>query len=196
LSEAPTVVSIDDADGTHAPGGSGRPLPHLAIHVVDDEICIAPQSDGEWAGVYRPMLGYWQRDDATAETLRGGMLHTGDLGFVDDDGFLHIRDRKSLLIIRGGGNVYPAEIERVLHELPEVEACAVVGIPDERLGERVAVAVHLRDGATVGETELRAHCSANLAKYKVPERWLFVDGFPRNSMGKIQRRDLPALFTP
>ena len=141
------------------------------------------------------MLGYWQRDDATAETLRDGLLHTGDLGFVDDDGFLHIRDRKSLLIIRGGGNVYPAEIERVLHELPDVEACAVVGLPDERLGERVAVAVQLREGATVGEDELRAHCLANLAKYKVPERWLFVDDFARNSMGKIQRRDLPALFT-
>ncbi len=141
------------------------------------------------------MLGYWNRDEATAETLRDGMLHTGDLGFVDDDGFLHVRDRKSLVIIRGGGNVYPAEIERVLHERAEVEACAVVGLPDERLGERVAVAVQLRDGATVAEDELREHCLANLAKYKVPERWLFVDGFPRNSMGKIQRRDLPALFT-
>jgi long-chain acyl-CoA synthetase len=195
LSEAPTVVSIDDRDGTHVPGGSGRPLPHLAIHVVDDEICIAPTTDGEWAGVYRPMLGYWQRDDATAETLRDGLLHTGDLGFVDDEGFLHIRDRKSLVIIRGGGNVYPAEIERVLHELPEIEACAVVGLPDERLGERVAVAVQLREGASVGEEELRAHCAENLARYKVPERWLFVDGFPRNSMGKIQRRELPALFT-
>ena len=86
LSEAPTVVSIDGTDGSHVPGGSGRPLPHLAIHVVDDEICIAPRADGEWAGVYRPMLGYWQRDDATAETLRDGLLHTGDLGFVDDDG--------------------------------------------------------------------------------------------------------------
>ena len=98
------------------------------------------------------------------------------------------------MIIRGGGNVYPAEIERVLHERDEIEACAVVGLPDERLGERVAVAVQLRDGATVTEDELREHCLANLAKYKVPERWLFVDGFPRNAMGKIQRRDLPALF--
>ena len=194
LSEAPTVVSIDDPDGTHVPGGSGRPLPHLALHVVDDEICIAPTTTGEFAGVYRPMLGYWQREDATAETLRDGLLHTGDLGFVDDGGFLHVRDRKSLVIIRGGGNVYPAEIERVLHELPDIEACAVVGLPDERLGERVAVAVQLRAGACVGEEELRAHCFANLAKYKVPERWLFVDEFPRNSMGKIQRRELPALF--
>ena len=122
------------------------------------------------------------------------MLHTGDLGFVDDDGFLHVRDRKSLVIIRGGGNVYPAEIERVLHERPGDRGVRVVGVPDERLGERVVVAVQLRDGATVTEDVLREHCLANLAKYKVPERWLFVDGFPRNSMGKIQRRDLPALF--
>lgn len=196
LSEAPTVVSIDDPDGTHATGGSGRPLPHLEIEVVDDELCIGPASTGEHAGVYRPMLGYWNRDEATAEALRDGRLHTGDLGFVDDDGFLHVRDRKSLVIIRGGGNVYPAEIERVLHERAEIEACAVVGLADERLGERVAVAVQLRDGASVTEDELREHCQANLAKYKVPERWLFVDGFPRNSMGKIQRRDLPALFRP
>lgn len=195
LSEAPTVVSIDDRDGGHATGGSGRPLPHLDVRVVDDELCIAPTSTGEWAGAYHPMLGYWNREDATAEALRGGMLHTGDLGFVDDDGFLHVRDRKSLVIIRGGGNVYPAEIERVLHERPEVEACAVVGLPDERLGERVAVAVQLRVGAAVTEEELRTHCEANLAKYKIPERWLFVADFPRNSMGKIQRRELPALFT-
>jgi acyl-CoA synthetase (AMP-forming)/AMP-acid ligase II len=196
LSEAPTVVTIDDPDGKHAVGGSGRPLPHLEIRVVDDELCVAAATTGEYAGVYRPMLGYWNRDEATAETLRDGILHTGDLGFVDDDGFLHVRDRKSLVIIRGGGNVYPAEIERVLHERPEIEACAVVGLPDERLGERVAVAVQLRDGATATEDELREHCLANLAKYKVPERWLFVDSFPRNSMGKIQRRDLAELFTP
>jgi long-chain acyl-CoA synthetase len=195
LSEAPTVVTIDDPDGTHAVGGSGRPLPHLEIHVVDDELCVAPARSGEYAGVYRPMLGYWNRDEATTETLRDGILHTGDIGFVDDDGFVHVRDRLSLVIIRGGGNVYPAEIERVLHERPEIEACAVVGLPDERLGERVAVAIQLREGATVTEDDLREHCLANLAKYKVPERWLFVDAFPRNTMGKIQRRDLPALFS-
>lgn len=196
LSEAPTVVTIDDPDGTHSTGGSGRPLPHLAIDVVDDELCIGPATTGDYAGLYRPMLGYWNRDEATAEALRDGRLHTGDLGFVDDDGFLHVRDRKSLVIIRGGGNVYPAEIERVLHERAEIEACAVVGLADERLGERVAAAVQLRTGASATEDELREHCLANLAKYKVPERWLFVDGFPRNSMGKIQRRDLPALFRP
>ena len=166
--------------------------------IVDDEVCVAPDDRRpRAAGVYHPMLGYWERPEATAETLAGGMLHTGDLGFVDDDGFLHIRDRKSLVIIRGGANVYPAEIERVLHELDGVAACAVVGVPDERLGERVVAAVELADGAAVtAEDALREHCLANLAKYKVPERWVFVDAFPRNSMNKIQRREGSAPFRP
>ena len=122
------------------------------------------------------------------------MLHTGDLGFVDDDGYLHIRDRKSLVILRGGANVYPAEVERVLHEIDGVVACAVVGVADDRLGERVVAAVELAPGATVTGEQLTAHCLANLARYKVPERWVFVDEFPRNSMNKIQRTELPKLF--
>ena len=96
-------------------------------------------------GRYRTMLGYWGRPEATAEALAGGVLHTGDLGEVGDDGYLRIRDRKSLLILRGGANVYPAEVERVLLEAPGVAACAVLGVPDERLGERV-VAVVEADG--------------------------------------------------
>src|SRR6185312_13946596 len=114
---------------------------------------------------YRPMLGYWNRPEATAETLRGGLLHTGDLGYVDDDGALFVRDRKSLVIIRGGANVYPAEVERVLADAPGVAACAVVGLADERLGERVVAAVLLAEGASLDEDALRAHCLANLARY-------------------------------
>jgi acyl-CoA synthetase (AMP-forming)/AMP-acid ligase II len=140
------------------------------------------------------MLGYWEQPDATREALRDGVLHTGDLGFVDDDGYLHIRDRKSLVIIRGGANVYPAEVERVVHEVDGVAACAVVGLADERLGERVVAAVELVPGASVTADELTAHCLANLAEYKVPERWVFVAAFPRNSMNKIVRRELPPLF--
>jgi long-chain acyl-CoA synthetase len=194
LSEAPTVVSMDPLGGAHAPQASGRPLPHLDVTIVDDEVCVAAAHDGEWAGAYHPMLGYWEKPDATAETLRDGVLHTGDLGFLDDDGYLHIRDRKSLVIIRGGANVYPAEVERVVHEVEGVAACAVVGLADERLGERVVAAVELVPGATVTAEDLTAHCLANLAKYKVPERWVFVDAFPRNSMNKIIRRELAPLF--
>jgi acyl-CoA synthetase (AMP-forming)/AMP-acid ligase II len=185
---------MDPRGGAHAPAASGRPLPHLDVTIVDDEVCVAAASDGEWAGAYHPMLGYWEKPDATAETLRGGVLHTGDLGFLDDEGYLRIRDRKSLVIIRGGANVYPAEVERVVHEVDGVAACAVVGLADERLGERVVAAVELVPGASVTAERLTAHCLANLAKYKVPERWVFVDALPRNSMNKIIRRELAPLF--
>ncbi len=194
LSEAPTVVSMDERGGAHAQTASGRPLPHLDVRIVDEEVCVGPAVDGPWAGAYHLMLGYWQQPDATTESLRDGLLHTGDLGFLDDDGYLHIRDRKSLVIIRGGANVYPAEVERVVHEVEGVAACAVVGLPDERLGERVVAAVELVPGAAVTAEQLTEHCLANLAKYKVPERWVFVSSFPRNSMNKIIRRELTDLF--
>ena len=123
--------------------------------------------------------------------MRGGELHTGDVGFLDDDGYLHVRDRKSLVIIRGGANVYPAEVERVLHEAPGVRACAVVGVPDERLGERIVAVV---EADAIDEASVRAHLEANLAKYKVPERFVFVDQLPRNAMGKIVRTELASLL--
>jgi acyl-CoA synthetase (AMP-forming)/AMP-acid ligase II len=194
LSEAPTIVTIED-QGEHSPTSSGRPLAHLDVQIVDGEVCVGPVTDGPGAGAYRPMLGYWEKPEATTETLRDGVLHTGDLGFIGDDGHLYVRDRKSLVILRGGANVYPAEIERVVHELDAVAACAVVGLPDDRLGERVVAAVELVPGAVVTEQELTAHCLANLARYKVPERWVFVDEFPRNSMNKIPRAVLPELFS-
>lgn len=203
LSEAPTVVAIDGRDGRHVPGASGRPLPHLAVRIRSDdgrelptgetgEICVAPAPGDDR---YRLVLGYWGRPEATAEVLRGGELHTGDVGFLDEDGFLHVRDRKNLVIIRGGANVYPAEVERVLAERPEVAASAVLGVPDERLGERVVAVVEPAEGTTFDEAAVRAHCEANLARYKVPERFVLVDAFPRNAMGKIVRAELPSLLS-
>lgn len=189
LSEAPTVVSIDPRGGPHVDGSSGRPLPHLRVRTDDTgEVCVSPADDR-----YRLMLGYWNRPEATAEALAGGELHTGDVGFLDDEGNLHIRDRKSLVIIRGGANVYPAEVERVIQACPGVEACAVLGVPDERLGERVVALVQASGSDSLDESELRAACEANLAKYKVPERFVPVDSFPRNAMGKIIRKELTGL---
>jgi acyl-CoA synthetase (AMP-forming)/AMP-acid ligase II len=207
LSEAPTVVAIDPRGGPHVAGSSGRPLPHLTVRIAGPdgatlpagetgEVCVGP-AEGRSAddAEYRLMLGYWERPEATAEALAGGELHTGDLGFLDPDGNLHIRDRKSLVIIRGGANVYPAEVERVLLEAPGVAACAVLGVPDERLGERVVAVVELAAVDTgLDEDAVRAHCLANLAKYKVPERFVVVEAFPRNAMGKIIRKELPALL--
>lgn len=201
LSEAPTVVTIDARDGSgRVAGGSGRPLPHLDVRVLDDagapvaagevgEVCVAPADDR-----YRPMLGYWGRPEATAEALAGGVLHTGDLGALDEQGVLHVRDRKSLLIIRGGANVYPAEVERVLLAQPGVAGAAVLGVPDERLGERVAALVEAAPGAEVDGAAVRAALLAELARYKVPERIEVVAALPRNAMGKVVRTALPALL--
>jgi long-chain acyl-CoA synthetase len=184
LTEAPTAVAID-----------GVALPQVRIVIRDDagaavpdgevgEICVEAARTGTWAGVYTPFLGYWNRPDATADALRDGVLHTGDLGCIDD-GRLVVKDRKADLIIRGGANVYPAEVERVLHLDPRVAACAVVGHPDERLGERVVAFVQLAPEASATADELRAGCIDELARYKVPAEVHFVDGFVRNAMGKI-----------
>jgi acyl-CoA synthetase (AMP-forming)/AMP-acid ligase II len=197
LSEAPTVVTIDRRGGRHVPGASGRPLPHLAVRIAGEggetlpvgetgEILVGAADDR-----YRLMLGYWQRPEATAEALAGGELHTGDLGFLDGEGYLHVRDRKNLLIIRGGANVYPAEVERVLLRAPGIAAAAVFGVADERLGERVAAAVEVH--GTIDLDGVRAHCLANLARYKVPDRIAVVPALPRNAMGKVVRTALPAL---
>jgi acyl-CoA synthetase (AMP-forming)/AMP-acid ligase II len=190
LSEAPTVVAIDPIGGPHVPGASGRPLPHLAVTVDDGEVCVAAAPGDDR---YRTMLGYWQRPEPSAAALAGGMLHTGDLGELDADGYLHIRDRKNLLIVRGGANVYPAEVERVLQSAPGVAGCAVAGVPDQRLGERVVAVVELAAGAGWDEPAVRAHCEAALARYKIPERFVVVPALPRNAMGKVVRADLPGL---
>lgn len=201
LSEAPTVVAIDERSGVgHRAGASGPSLPHLAVRIADGsgasvptgesgQICLGPADDR-----YRPMLGYWERPDATAETLVDGELRTGDIGYLDADGYLFVQDRLSLVIIRGGANVYPAEVERVFAEIPGVAASAVVGIADERLGERVAALVEPEPGATLDLDAVRAHLAANLAKYKVPEQITVVERFPRNAMGKISRKDLTGLL--
>lgn len=205
LSEAPTVVSIDPPDGAHVAGASGKVLPHLDVQVLDDrgepvgegevgELCLAPTEAGPFAGTYTPLLGYWNRPVASEAVTAGGVVHTGDVGMVDAGGWLHVRDRKNLVIVRGGANVYPAEVERVLHAIDGVAGSAVAGVPDERLGERVMAAVELDDGAVLSPDELVERCTAELARYKVPERIVLVDALPRNAMGKVDRTAVSALL--
>lgn len=205
MTEVPTVVTIASRHQPAVPGSSGRSLPHLATRIRDEhgrvlpigqtgEITIEAQVDGPWGGLYRPMLGYLDAPEATDETLRGGVLYTGDIGRIDQDGELFVLDRRRALILRGGANVYPAEVERVLLEVEGVVGAAVVGIPDDRLGQRVAAAVELAPEAAVTTSVLEAHCRLNLAKYKVPESWR-VTALPRNAMGKVVRSTVEGLFT-
>lgn len=201
LTEAPAVVTSQGVGGENLPGSSGRPLPHLTVAVVDEddaacppgtvgEIVVAAAQAGPYAGVYTPMLGYWNRPDATGHALRGGRLHTGDLGMVDGDGNLFVKGRHSDLILRGGANVYPAEVERVLDAIAGVTGSAVFGIIDERLGERVGAAVELEPDTGLSPEAIREAARAELARYKVPDQVFIVERLPRNAMGKVVKVEL------
>jgi acyl-CoA synthetase (AMP-forming)/AMP-acid ligase II len=205
MTEAPTAVTRAEGAPSPIPGLCGRALPQIEITIraedgselpagVAGEICVGPSRSGDWAGSYTPMLGYWNRPEATAEALAGGVYHSGDIGVLEPDGTLFIRGRRSELILRGGANVYPAEVERVLLEHPAVAEAAVLGVPDRRLGERVVAAVRLEAGAHASDAALREHCRISLARYKVPDAIALVDSFPRNAMAKVLKRELRVLF--
>lgn len=201
MTEAPATVTRTRPDAAHTPGSCGHALPHVRIEIRGDddslltkgevgEICVAAASDGPFAHVYTPMLGYWNKPEATRQVLREGRYYSGDLGMLDATGQLFVLGRKQELIVRGGSKIYPAEVERVLHEDPAVAAAAVVGTPDTRLGERVIAFIEGKPGARVDLDALRARCEAALARYKVPDSWCVVEHMPRNAMGKIVKRAL------
>jgi len=205
MTEAPTAVAWTDGSPASAPGHCGRAQPQIEIAILGEgdrplppgevgEICIGPARTGAWAGVYTPMLGYWDRPDASAEALRGGRYHSGDLGLVDEAGNLSIRGRRGELILRGGANVYPAEVECLIQAIPGVAGCAVFGIPDARLGQRVVAAVELLPGVALDPEAILDHLRPQLARYKLPERIAIVPALPRNAMRKVLKRDLAALF--
>jgi long-chain acyl-CoA synthetase len=204
LTEAPTIVSREEPDDPYVEGCLGRELPQVHISIRDDqgtelppggigEICVGPADSGPWAGVYTPMLGYWGMPDETDHALRNGVLHTGDIGRMDPEARLFLVDRKSSLIIRGGSNIYPAEIERVLQRDPSVADCAVVPRPDDRLGETTVAFVELKPGAEPHPEALLQLCRASLARYKVPDEIRFMDALPRGALGKIARNQLAHL---
>ena len=207
LTEAPTGVTREHVDRPTRDDGAGYPLEPVRVVVVDDddrevphggtgEVCLAPVTEGRWAGTWTPMLGYWNNGEATAEALRGGMLHTGDLGLLDEHGQLVIRGRRTEMILRGGANVYPVEVERVLLEHPDVEEAAVLGLPDDRLGE-VVVACLVPSGHADPDTlagKVATFCRDRLARYKVPEQLVVVGALPRNAMGKVVKAELTPRF--
>ena len=136
------------------------------------------------------MKGYLGRPEATAEAIRAGWFHSGDMGRIDEEGFIFIVDRKKDMIIRGGYNVYPREIEEVLYEHPAVAEAAVVGVPHAELGEEVAAAVAVRDGEEASPDEIRAYVKERVAAYKYPRMVWIVDELPKGPTGKILKREI------
>ena len=179
-------------------GSVGKPCLHLEVAIWDDEDRpVPPGALGEIA-LRGPKVfkGYWRDPEATARAFRGGWFHTGDIGYLDAEGFLYIVDRKKDLIISGGENIASPEVERVLYEHPAVLEAAVVGCPDPRWGEVPVAFVVRRAGAGATEEELRELCRAQLARFKVPRAVHFVDALPRNPSGKVLKRVLREQAAP
>ena len=175
---------------------AGKPGPCVEVKIVDeDDNPVKPGEVGEICARGRNiMMGYWKNPELTAKALRNGWLHTGDMGTLDQDGFIFLADRKADMIVTGGENVYPKETEEVLYEHPSVMECAVVSAPDERWGERVQAVVVLKEGAGATGEELIQHCKSRLAGYKCPKSVEFRDVLPKTPIGKIIRKDVKKHF--
>jgi acyl-CoA synthetase (AMP-forming)/AMP-acid ligase II len=174
----------------------GRAAPWTEVQVVDEDGNELPVGEiGEIIGRGPQLMrGYWKMPDATAETLRDGWLHTGDAGSMDEEGYFFIQDRIKDMIVSGGENVYPAEIEQVLYEHPAIADVAVIGIPDDTWGEAVHAIVQLKPGAEATAEDIIAFCRDRLAGYKRPRSVEFIDQIPRNASMKVLKKDLRAPY--
>jgi long-chain acyl-CoA synthetase len=186
LSETSPVASFNHPDKERKPGSIGTPIDGVEMKLADAENGV-----GEIAiKGHNVMKGYWRNGEATEEVMRDGWFHSGDMAQIDDDGYYFIVDRKKDMIIRGGYNVYPREIEEILYEHPAVREVAVLGVPHDELGEEIGAAVALKDGQEVGAEELRAFVKDQVAAYKYPRTIWFVDELPKGPTGKILKREI------
>ena len=182
-----TCLAPEDHDNDSSLNSCGRPQEGIELRIADPQGNSLPHGHVGEILVQTPAAtkGYWQNPEATAKTLKEGWLHTGDLGFLDEDGFLHLHDRLHDMIISGGENIYPTEVTNALMSHPGVVEAAVFGIPDDRWGEAVKAAVVRRGEVPVSEEELIAHVRSRLAAYKAPKSIDFIDMLPRNASGKV-----------
>jgi long-chain acyl-CoA synthetase len=192
LSEGTVASAINPLHGKHKPGTVGLPFPGQEVAIASQDGRQLPQGEVGEVVIRGPnvMRGYLGKPEATAEALRHGWLQTGDLGYLDIDGYLVLVDRKKDMIIRGGENIYPNEIEAVLYQHPAVQEAAVVGRPDPVYGEQPVAYVLLRPGAHASPDELLEHCKPSLAKFKLPRGVYLMDNLPKNTIGKILKDPL------
>ncbi|KWK47716.1 long-chain fatty acid--CoA ligase [Burkholderia stagnalis] len=175
---------------------AGRPAPFVRVEVLDESGKILPVGETGEICVRGDLLmaGYYKAPEKTAETIIDGWLHTGDVGYLDAEGFLHITDRKKDMIISGGFNVYPSEVEQVIWTHPAVQDCAVIGIPDADWGEAVTAVIELNQGAQATADEIIAYCRPKLGGIKTPKKVVFIDALPRSPNGKVLKKDVRAPF--
>ena len=195
LTEASPVVSAHRLSGPRKIGSVGQAIPGVEVSIQDDgdrplpvgevgEVCVRGRN---------VMVGYYRNPEETARTVRAGWLHTGDMGRLDEDGFLFIVERKKDLIIRGGFNIYPREVEETLYGHPKIAEAAVVGMKDPLMGEDVLAFVVLRSGEQATEAEIAAFCESRLARFKCSKQVRFLDALPKSPIGKILRKELRTL---
>ena len=195
---SPTVSVLGTIE--HRPGpdrerllrSAGRPLPSVEVRIIDPEGRECPAGQVGEISVRGPtvMAGYWNKPAESAAALEGGWMHTGDAGRMDADGYLYVVDRIKDMIVSGGENVYSAEVENVIAQLPEVQMCAVIGVPDERWGERVHAVIVLRDGAILDAEAVILHCKQHIGGYKCPRSVEFREALPVSAAGKLQKAKL------
>jgi long-chain acyl-CoA synthetase len=192
LSETTGMASFNLPDRERKPGSIGVPIGGTEMKVVDDDDNEVDQGEPGEIVMRGPfvMSGYWGKDDATGEVMKGGWFHTGDVATIDEEGYFFIVDRKKDLIIRGGYNVYPREIEEALYEHPAVREVAVIGVPHDQLGEEVGAAVALKEGEEATPDELRGFIKQQVAAYKYPRVIWIVDELPKGPTGKILKREI------
>ena len=198
LAPVATLLLMADHDDPVHRRSAGRAAPHTEVRIVDEEDRELPRGTvGEI--VVRggaTMVGYWDRPDETAEALRGGWMHTGDGGYMDADSYVFVVDRIKDMIITGGENVYSIEVENVISKHPAIATCAVIGLPDDKWGERVHAVVVLQAGATLELEQLQELARGHIAGYKIPRSLSFVDALPLSAAGKVLKRELRAQLSP
>ncbi|MEZ5375956.1 MAG: long-chain fatty acid--CoA ligase [Acidimicrobiales bacterium] len=193
---SPGCIALDPGDAIRKLGSTGKALLHTEHRVVnEDGTDCGPDEVGElWVAGPHITPGYWNKPEATAAAFEGRWLKTGDAARIDDEGFVFIVDRWKDMYISGGENVYPAEVENVLYQLPEVAEAAIIGVPNERWGEVGLAVIALKPGASLDRATVVEHCVSRLAKFKVPNDIAIVEALPRNATGKVLKRDLRDQF--